>query len=295
MMGMPVKTGTPRLGDEILVPGVFTASVLGIILLSMGIITLTTDFGAGSPYIAAMKGVIFSINPGVTIVDLTHEIHAQDVRQAALALEDTAEYFPPETIHVAVVDPGVGTQRAIVYARIGSQQYLAPDNGLLSRLVERTPAEKIFRITESQYWLDTVSSTFHGRDIMAPVAARLSLGLAPEQLGPSLEKIIVLDWPRVRISPSRIDGAVLEIDSFGNIITNITAEVLAGRLTDKRACIACNIYETWGIYHAYADQPQGTLCAVIGSNGRLELAIVGDNAAARLGLKVGMPVVIAWE
>ncbi len=295
MMGMPVKTGTPRLGDEILVPGVFTASVLGIILLSMGIITLTTDFGAGSPYIAAMKGVIFSINPGVTIVDLTHEIHAQDVRQAALVLEDTAEYFPPETIHVAVVDPGVGTQRAIVYARIGSQQYLAPDNGLLSRLVERTPAEKIFRITESQYWLDTVSSTFHGRDIMAPVAARLSLGLAPEQLGPSLEKIIVLDWPRVRISPSRIDGAVLEIDSFGNIITNITAEVLAGRLTDKRACIACNIYETWGIYHTYADQPQGTLCAVIGSNGRLELAIVGDNAVARLGLKVGMPVVIAWE
>ena len=266
-----------------------------IILLSMGIITLTTDFGTGSAYAAAMKGMILSINPAATIVDLTHEIPARDVRQAALALEDAAEYFPPETIHVAVVDPGVGTQRAIVYARIGSQQYLAPDNGLLSRLVERTPPTKLFRLTQSQYWLAKVSSTFHGRDILAPVAARLSLGLAPEELGPSMERLLVLDWPRVRISPARIDGAVLEIDSFGNIITNITAEMLAARPTDKRACIACNIYETWGIYHTYAEQPQGTLCALIGSSGRLELAIVGDDAAGRLGLKVGMPVVIAWE
>jgi hypothetical protein len=275
--------------------GVFTACVIGIILSLMSIITLTTDFSTGSPYVAAMKGVILSINPAVTIVDITHEIPAQDVRQAALVLEDVIDYFPPETIHVAVVDPGVGTQRAILYARIGSQQYLAPDNGLLSRLVARIPPAKIFRVSESQYWLEKVSSTFHGRDILAPVAARLSLGLAPEQLGPSLENITVLDWPRVRISSARIDGTVLEIDSFGNIITNITAEMLAGRPTDKRACVACNIYETWGIYHTYAEQPQGTLCAVIGSNGRLEIAIVGDNASARLGLKMGMSVVIAWE
>jgi S-adenosyl-L-methionine hydrolase (adenosine-forming) len=261
----------------------------------MSIITLTTDFGTGSPYVAAMKGVILSINPGAIIVDLTHEVPPQDVRQAAMVLDDVSDCFPADTIHVAVVDPGVGTQRAIVYARIGSQQYLAPDNGLLSRLVARTQPEKIFCVSESRHWLEKVSSTFHGRDIFAPVAARLSLGLAPEQLGPSLAKITVLDWPSVRITPSRIDGTVLEIDSFGNIITNITADMLAGRPTDKRACVACNIYETWGIYHTYADQPQGTLCALIGSNGRLELAIVGDNAAQRLGLKVGMPVVIAWE
>lgn len=276
-------------------PSIFPLSVFSIILSSMNIITLTTDFGAGSPYAAAMKGVILSINPAVTIVDITHEIPAQDVRQAALVLDDVTDCFPPETIHVAVVDPGVGTQRAIIYARIGSQQYLAPDNGLLSRLAARTPPEKIVCVSESRYWLEKVSSTFQGRDILAPVAARLSLGLPPEQLGPSLEKITFLDWPRVQIAPSRIDGTVLEIDSFGNIITNITAEMLAGRPTDKRACVACNIYETWGIYHTYADQPQGTLCALIGSNSRLELAIVGDNAAARLGLKVGIPVVVAWE
>jgi S-adenosylmethionine hydrolase len=261
----------------------------------MNIITLTTDFGAGSPYVAAMKGVILSINPAAVIVDITHEIPAQNIRQAALALEDATGYFPPETIHTVVVDPGVGTKRAIVYARIGLQHYLAPDNGVLSRLVARTPPEKIFRIAESRFWLEKVSATFHGRDILAPVAARLSLGLPPEQLGPSLDKIIVLDWPSARIGPKRIDGAILEIDSFGNAISNITAEMLAGRPTDKRACIVCNIYETWGVYHTYAEQPQGTLCAVIGSNGCLELAIVGDNAAARLGLNVGMSVVIAWE
>jgi S-adenosyl-L-methionine hydrolase (adenosine-forming) len=261
----------------------------------MSIITLITDFGGGSPYVAAMKGVILSINPATAIVDITHDVPAQDVRYAALTLEDVADYFPADTIHVAVVDPGVGTQREIIYARIGSQQYLAPDNGLLSRLVARTPPEKIYRVTESRYWLGKVSSTFHGRDIFAPVAARLSLDLSPESLGPPREKIILLDWPGVKISPSRIDGAVLEIDSFGNIITNITAEMIGRRPTDKRACIVCNIYETWGIYHTYADQPQGTFCALIGSSGRLELAIVGDNAALRLGLKRGMPVVIAWE
>jgi S-adenosyl-L-methionine hydrolase (adenosine-forming) len=261
----------------------------------MGIVTLTTDFGSGSPYVAAMKGVIISINPNATIVDLTHEIPAQDIRQAALALEDASDFFPPDTVHAVVVDPGVGTHRAIVYARIGVQQYIAPDNGVLSRLASKTPPVKTIRVSDSRFWLENVSATFHGRDIIAPVAARLSLGLPPEQLGPLMESLIMLDWPDARISPMRIDGSVLEIDSFGNVITNITAAMLAGRATDKRACIACNIYETWGIYHTYADQPRGTLCALIGSSGRLELAIVGDNAAARLGLKVGMPVAIAWE
>jgi S-adenosyl-L-methionine hydrolase (adenosine-forming) len=273
----------------------FTAGDAGIILLAMGIITLTTDFGSGSPYVAAMKGVILSINPNATIVDLTHEIPPQDVRQAALALEDASEFFPPDTLHAVVVDPEVGTQRAIVYARIGNQQYIAPDNGVLSRLAVKTTPAKTIRVSESRFWLDNISATFHGRDIIAPVAARLSMGLPPEQLGPLMERIVILDWPSVRISSLRIDGSVLEIDSFGNIITNITTEMLAGRPTDRRACIACNIFETWGIYHTYADQPRGTLCALIGSGGRMELAIVGDNAAARLGIKVGMPVAIAWE
>ncbi len=261
----------------------------------MSIITLTTDFGFGSHYVAVVKGVILSICPTATIIDIAHDIPPQDIRRAALLLDNAADWFPPETIHVAVVDPGVGTDRAIVYARIGQHHFLAPDNGLLSRLAARTPPQKLIRLSEPAYWLAKVSTTFHGRDIMAPVAARLAMGLDPDRLGPPLERLATLDWPEARQSPTRIDGAVVEIDDFGNLITNITADMLAGRPTDRRACVVCNIYETWGIYHAYAAQPSGTLVAVIGSGGRLELALVGDSAARRLGIGVGSPVTLAWE
>jgi len=261
----------------------------------VSIITLTTDFGSGSPYAAAMKGVILSINPDVTLVDLTHEVPAQDIRHGALVLHDVAPRFPQDTIHVAVVDPGVGTARAIVYARIGPQHYIAPDNGLLSRVAAQTRPSKLVRLENRQYWLEEVSVTFHGRDIMAPVAARLSLGLDPDQLGPPHEELAHIEWPDVRQEPRRIDGTVIEIDSFGNLITNITADMIGNRPTDERVCVVCGIYETWGIYRAYAEQLSGTLVALIGSHGRMELAVVNDSAAARLGIQVGTPVVMAWE
>jgi S-adenosyl-L-methionine hydrolase (adenosine-forming) len=261
----------------------------------MSIVTLTTDFGGGSHYAAAMKGVILSICPTAVIVDISHDVPPQDVRRAALLLDNAAEWFPAETIHVAVVDPGVGTDRALVYARIGRQHFLAPDNGLLSRLARRTPPEKLIRLAEPAYWLPKVSTTFHGRDILAPAAAHLAAGLDPDRLGPPLERLCWLDWSEARVQPARVDGAVIEVDSFGNLITNITSDMLAGRPTDRRACVVCNIFETWGIYHAYGQQASGTLVAVIGSSGRLELAIVRDNAAKRLGVGVGSPVTLAWE
>jgi S-adenosyl-L-methionine hydrolase (adenosine-forming) len=261
----------------------------------VAIITLTTDFGAGSHYVAAMKGVILSIAPAATLIDISHDVPPQDIRRAALLLDDVADWFPPGTIHVAVVDPGVGTDRALVYAEIGPQRFLAPDNGLLSLLAARRPPAKIIRLSEPEYWLEEVSATFHGRDVLAPVAARLVLGLDADRLGPPLERLTALDWPQPRQRTDRINGAVIEIDSFGNLITNLTADVLAGRPTDRRACVVCNIYETWGIYHAYAEQPGGTLVALIGSSGRLELALVGDHAARRLGIGIGAPVTLAWE
>ncbi|MBN2474611.1 MAG: SAM-dependent chlorinase/fluorinase [Pirellulales bacterium] len=261
----------------------------------MSVITLTTDFGTGSPYVAAMKGVILAINPAVTLVDLTHDVPAQDIRQGALVLDQVAERFPEDTVHVAVVDPGVGTDRAIVYARIGRQQYVAPDNGLLSRLASRIAPSMLIRLTNPEYWLAEVSRTFHGRDIMAPVAAHLSLGIDPDRLGLPHRALAELDWPEVRQAGGRIDGTVIEVDSFGNLITNITAEMIGSRPTDERACVVCNIYDTWGIYRTYAEQLRGTLVAVIGSGGRLELAVVGDNAARRLGIQVGTPVVVSWE
>jgi S-adenosylmethionine hydrolase len=258
------------------------------------IITLTTDFGTSSPYVAAMKGVILSINPDATIVDITHSVGPQDVRQGALALFHYARWFPPDTIHVAVVDPGVGSARAIVYARIGEHHFVAPDNGLLSRLALATLPSTIITVTEPQYWLTPLSSTFHGRDIMAPVAARLSLGLAPEQLGPSQPELIKLKWTEACVSETKIQGSVESIDSFGNLITNIAADALANVPRGEETAIVCDEHETRGIFQAYADQPPMTLIAVIGSSGRLELAIVGESAADMLGIPVGAAVIVQW-
>ena len=261
----------------------------------MSIITLTTDFGCGSPYVAAMKGVILSINPQATIVDITHDIGAQDIRQGAVVLDDISRLFPKDTIHVAVVDPGVGSDRAIIFATIGDQQYVVPDNGLLSRLLHRQEASAIISLDKPEYWLEEVSATFHGRDIMAPVAAHLSLGLNPNLLGRSHKAPTTLDWPEVQEEDERIRGVVEGVDSFGNLTTNITADMFGARPTDERVVIVCGIYETWGIYRTYSELPLGTLVALVGSTGHLELAVVGDNAAERLGLQVGTPVVVAWE
>jgi hypothetical protein len=261
----------------------------------VSVITLTTDFGAGSPYVAAIKGVILSINPAATLVDITHDVPSHDVREAALVLDDVAERFPDETIHVVVVDPGVGTDRAILYAQIGRQRYVAPDNGLLSRLAARTRPSRMIRLENARYWLDPVSATFHGRDIMAPVAAHLSLGVDPGEFGPEHLALSTLDWPVPVQRRDRVEGVVLKIDSFGNLITNIAVDMLAGRPTDERACIVCNIYETWGIFRTYSDRPRGTLIALIGSHGCVEIAIVGESAAERLGIHVGSPVVVAWD
>jgi S-adenosylmethionine hydrolase len=260
----------------------------------MPLITLLTDFGAGSPYVAAMKGVILSINPAATLVDLTHGIPPQDVREGALVLEEVAEYFPPATIHVAVVDPGVGSDRAIVYAQIGTQRYVAPDNGLLSRLSRKTPPDEIVRLTNPRYWRQTVSATFHGRDIMAPAAAHLSLGRAPAELGVAAETLVELDWPIVRQSPGRIVGSILRIDSFGNLITDVTAEMLAAIPAGAALRTACRGAAIEGRVRTYADAPAGQPVVLLGSRGRLEIAVVDGNAAKLLRAGVGEEVVVEW-
>jgi S-adenosylmethionine hydrolase len=258
------------------------------------IVTLTTDFGP-SPYVAAMKGVILSINPEVQLVDVTHAIGPQDVRQGAIVLESVCRWFPPDSIHVAVVDPGVGSERRLLYGRFGEQHVLAPDNGLVSRLALVSPPSTIRAVTDRRFWLPVVSSTFHGRDILAPVAARLSLGLAPGELGPPLDDWVQLEWPEVSVSAGKITGVVEAIDSFGNLLTNITADALAEVPRDERVAIACDEHETRGIFQTYSDQPAMTLIALVGSSGKLELAIVDESAAAMLGVKVGTPVVVTWE
>lgn len=257
-------------------------------------ITLTSDFGPSSAYVGAMKGVMLSIDPEARLIDITHAIPPQNIRHAALVLAQVTPLFPAGTIHLAVVDPGVGTERAIVCAEIGGHLYVAPDNGLLSRLAAARPPSKIVTVNRSEYWRDEVSATFHGRDIMAPVAARLGLGLAPASLGPRQEGLVQLVWPEARIMENRIEGEVVAVDSFGNLITNISREMLQRVPTDSSLVIRCDEHETMGLFSSYAEQPPMTLVALVGSSGYLELAIVNESAAAMLSVGEGAPVVVTW-
>jgi S-adenosylmethionine hydrolase len=261
---------------------------------SSAIITLTTDFGLGSRYVAAMKGVIFSINESARVVDISHAVPPRDIRAGAIVLAETVNWFPPGTIHVAVVDPGVGSKRRVIYAEIGEQRFIAPDNGLLSCLAAKNRPSKIVSVDRPTHWLPEVSHTFHGRDIMAPVAARLSLGLSPEELGSPATQIVELPWAEVHRVPNRIEGEVIEVDSFGNLITNITRAMLQGVPTGDSVVISCDEHETMGIFATFSDQPPMTFMAHVGSTDRLELAIVDENASAMLGVTVGAPVRVSW-
>ncbi len=262
--------------------------------MSRRIITLTTDFGGGSPYVAQMKGVILSFNPEAVLVDITHDVAPQNVRQGALVLEEVTHRFPQGTIHVAVVDPGVGTERKIVCARIVGHYYIAPDNGLLSKvaLVERPT--QIVSLANREFWLPEVSRTFHGRDIMAPAAAQLSLGTPMEQFGEPIDGLTMLRWPEPETSANCITGAVVAIDSFGNLISNIPAEALAAAGDSSSVAVTCAGTTTDGIVETYGRRPPGSAIALIGSAGKLELAVVAGNAAQQLGAQIGDPITVTW-
>lgn len=265
-----------------------------------GFITLTTDFGIGSSYIAAMNGVILSLYPKARIFDLFHAVPPQDISQGAQVLEEISVLYPPGTIHIAVVDPGVGTRREIILAQIGSQYYIAPNNGLLGRLAQQAVLKKektaFYSLTNQVYWRQEISNTFHGRDIMAPVAAHLLNGIKPEELGVPIDEIVYPSIPEPVADENSISGIVERIDSFGNLITNITLSALKDRpLHDTVKITISGVYETTGVYRTYADQPVGTLTAIIDSSDHLEIAIVNGNAAEMLMSKTGEPVVMKWE
>jgi hypothetical protein len=262
--------------------------------LPSGLITLTTDFGVGSPYVAQLKGVILSICPSARIVDLSHAVPPQDVFHAALVLADTAPLFPPGTLHIAVVDPGVGSERQIVYVRAGQQAYIAPDNGLLSRVIEQHETTAIIALTKCEFWCREVSFTFHGRDIMAPAAAHILCGTRPEELGRPQERLVSLPWPEVKVESHRIGGVIVQVDSFGNLISNITRRHLAAVPAGASLCVCCKGHRTTSVVDHYSQHPDGTLVAIIGSSGRLELAISGASAARTLGAGVGDALDVSW-
>jgi len=258
------------------------------------IITLTTDFGVASPYVAAMKAAILRVNRDPQLIDISHGIRPHDIRQGAVVLETATTHFPAGTIHVAVVDPGVGTGRRIVYCQMGAQHYIAPDNGLLSLVARQDPCRRIVAVEDPRYWHQPVSATFHGRDIMAPVAGHLSLGLDPRQLGPACAELLDFSWPEVQSGDRHIRGVILWIDAFGNLVTNVDAARLPAGIDPDRLHVSCRDRrcETWVACYGHA--VPGTLVALIGSSNRLEIAIGNGNAARELGAREDDPVDIRW-
>lgn len=274
------------------------------------IIVLTTDFGAGSPAAGVMKGVILTINPGAKIVDLTHQIDPQNVLQGARILGGSHRFFPQQAIHVAVVDPGVGTSRQALLLITPHGRFVAPDNGLLSDVIRDYLPElptasgpvpvpqgcSARALTQSQFWLDPVSNTFHGRDIFSPVAAHLSLGVDEHEMGPLVERMEFLAGPQPSIKSSgqgsEIRGEVVYTDHFGNLVTNITAEDLrqpGGVTVEIKGHSIPGLSKT---FHGDRPAADGVLVALISSSGYLEIAVRDGSAAHYLAAGVGDTVIV---
>ncbi len=253
------------------------------------VITLTTDFGLRDAYVAAMKGVALGINPQAALVDISHDIEPQAVAQAAFVLETAHRYFPPGTVHLVVVDPGVGTQRRAMVLKTPSALFVAPDNGVLSYVIEAAGREaEAFAITNPRYWHHPVSTTFHGRDIFAPVAAYLSLGIPPGEVGEPLNsppQTFPIPRPR-READGTLHGRILHIDAFGNLITNIGA----GDLSPGQPAIEVGGEKIMGLSETYSGGEK--FVALIGGSGYLEVAAPNDNAANLLAAKIGNPVIV---
>jgi S-adenosylmethionine hydrolase len=259
------------------------------------IITLTTDFGNESPYVAAMKGVILGANPEARVLDLTHEIGPQDICHAAFFLAGALPYFPSEAIHVVVVDPGVGSERALLYVEIGGQRLLAPDNGCWTWLARdgMTP-RRVIGLTQQRFWRRPLSATFHGRDILAPVAGHLSRGVDPAELGQPVSRWVRLEWPEPFLDRKMARGEVVFADHFGNLITNVPAKAIGG--TPGILKVGKKTFRRgfrW--VKAYADAKPRSLVALISSGNTLEVAVVRGNAARKLRAGVGTPITLAWH
>jgi S-adenosylmethionine hydrolase len=272
------------------------------------VITLTTDFGISDAYVASVKGVILSINPQAVIVDISHSVEPRNILQAAFVLSTVHSYFPVGTIHLIIVDPGVGSQRKAIILRTPSAYFLAPDNGVLSyiindiypksattRIVSSSSPElrdirghiEVISITNPVFWRQPVSSTFHGRDIFAPVAAHLSLGISINQFGEAIDYVNAFPVPQPCYdSAGTLVGCILYIDNFGNLITNIRAD----DLPHEEIKIEIGNHVIHGVTRFYAEKKG--LAAIMGSCGYLEISFSNGNAATFLGAKVGDKVML---
>jgi S-adenosyl-L-methionine hydrolase (adenosine-forming) len=248
-------------------------------------ITLTSDFGLTDPYVAEMKGVILTINPHANIIDLTHGVEKFGIRIGGFMLASAAPYFPKGTVHLAVVDPGVGTERRAILIQTKQGFFVGPDNGVLILAAQNQGIERIYELTNSQFMLSKVSSTFHGRDVFAPAAAHLDRGVKPSEFGPEIKDFATPEFASVKRRNSSLIGEVLYVDGFGNIITNISEKDLSQNqlVNVKLSNISLNI--AYGKTYAQTQSRQPLV--LIGSHGFLEIALNQADAAERFHVKAG--------
>jgi S-adenosylmethionine hydrolase len=255
------------------------------------IITLTTDFGTRDPFVGVMKGVILRIAGGVELVDLTHEVAPHDVLEGALALESAVPFFPAGTVHLAVVDPGVGSSRRALAVRAEQQYFVGPDNGLFGFLFAGKDWSAVALEAEA-YRLPALSLTFHGRDLFAPAAAHLARGVPLESFGPSVTDPVLLPWPGARQEGETLAGEVVHADRFGNLVTSLRLDDLRTLGPETSLVVELQGKPVGAIVGCYADLPSGGTGAVIGSSARLEVCVREGSARAATGAARGAKVVV---
>ncbi len=256
-----------------------------------GIITLVTDFGQQDGYVGAMKGVILGLHPRVRLIDISHEVEPQNVHAGAFLLQAHCRYFPPGTVHLAVVDPGVGSERAALACYAGEHFFVAPDNGLLDFCLD-LPDLQAVRLTQPRYWRQEISATFHGRDIFAPVAAHLAAGESLDHLGEPTA--LQRRRPRLdcRLDGKTLHGQVVYSDRFGNLVSNISTRSLREFAQDQPVTIYLAGHLIGGLSKTYTDVPPQTPLALIGSFGFLEIAVNLANARLRFAARYGTPITV---
>ncbi|MGK7919568.1 MAG: S-adenosyl-l-methionine hydroxide adenosyltransferase family protein [Trichodesmium sp.] len=263
------------------------------------IITLLTDFGLKDFYVGVMKGVIARINPSLKVIDITHEIPPQNLFAARFCLQNAYPYFPSETVHIAVVDPGVGSARRAIAVQLPTGFLVGPDNGIFSGILDNLDRENIvvIELNNSEYWsTDKPSTTFHGRDIFAPIAAHLASGVNLDKLGVRInpESLVKLPVNKIKFTELGIEGYVQYIDHFGNIITNIPSSYIAGKTWSVVIKKEQNydLFKTIDSGNTYTDCKPGELIAIVGSHGFIEIVANASNAQSQLNLKYGEAVQI---
>jgi S-adenosylmethionine hydrolase len=256
------------------------------------VITLTTDFGTSDLYVGVMKGVILSINPRAQIIDITHAIPPQDVYAAAFLIDSAYRYFPTGTIHVVVVDPGVGSSRRAIACQTETATFVCPNNGVLTHILHDESVIHAVTVENPAYALPQISNTFHGRDIFAPVAAHLSRGVPITDLGASITSLVRLPIPTPQVTDTTIVGHVIWRDHFGNLITNISHQLLESVGVSNGFVIQAGTVEIDHLNRSYGESGVGEFLAIIGSFGRLEVSMNQGNAAQHLGLKRGDAITV---